>query len=587
MSLPANYKQINNTQRLRASGSERGSDRSKDSTPIFSHSNHGNPSFTPQKGGKSSKGQPDNRTPKPPKAPEKPIVPYMRYSKKNWDSVKASNPDLKLWEIGKLIGSMWKSAADHDKQEFIDEYEAEKVEYEKALRTYHNSPAYLAYMQQKNKGKSATADSEVHETPSRAGSKNQERRIDIQPAEDEDDMDDGCSFKHVAYARYLRNHKLINEIFSDAVVPDVRSVVTTQRMQVLKRQVMSLTMHQTKLEAELQQMEEKFETKKKKMIESSEIFQEELKKHCKPAVDDDAFNVMVTKIYDEMRKERQKVLEDPNTTQNKKAETKTSSVNIQSTQLSASNATLATVSPQTLKPIQPPPMSTSGPIAVVKDTSSKMEPEPMDIDQTIKPSTAPPPPQSPLAIPPTKDVTSPKAKKDYDGPKSKGSKKVDLWSEKQNETIKEISSSPHIATTNTPPLTSQIQNSDNQPVNASPQNTHSPMPHHMGPHMPPQHQQLVGYSPAPGGYASRSPYYPPQYGAQPPYGQYPQYPPYQQYSPYSRPSGPPPMHYADQTHGPPSHDGALHQGYAPLQMGPPPPQTQEEPQPEADKKDLE
>ncbi|XP_028311199.1 SWI/SNF-related matrix-associated actin-dependent regulator of chromatin subfamily E member 1-like isoform X4 [Gouania willdenowi] len=171
--------------------------------------------------------------PKPPKPPDKPLMPYMRYSR--------------------------------------------KIEYNESMKAYHNSPAYLAYVNAKSRAEAALEE-ESRQRQSRLDKG--EPYMSIQPADDPDDFDDGFSIKHSAAARFQRNHRLISEILSESVVPDVRSVVTTARMQVLKRQVQSLMVHQRKLEAELLQIEDRHQDKKRKFIEATESFTNELKRLC-------------------------------------------------------------------------------------------------------------------------------------------------------------------------------------------------------------------------------------------------------------------------------------------------------------------
>eukprot|EP00795_Rhopilema_esculentum_P014619 gene14619-5701_t len=219
----------------------------------------------------------DIKIPKQPKPPEKPLQPYMRYSKKIWDQVKSQHPELKLWEISKIVGEMWKNLSDAEKKSYTDDYEAEKIEYKELMRDYHNSTAYQQWLEAKGRAQAALQEQQAMEKMIGGPIPRDEPRFQIQQIEDDDD-DDMFSAKHIAAARFHRNHKLIAEIFNEQAVPDIKTIVTRPRLENLKKQVQSLMQHQRKLEQEIEEAEQRHEARKRKILESSEKFQQELKK---------------------------------------------------------------------------------------------------------------------------------------------------------------------------------------------------------------------------------------------------------------------------------------------------------------------
>ena len=86
--------------------------------------------------------------------------------------------------------------------------------------------------------------------------------------------------KQLAAVRFHRNHRLMGEIFSDCVVPDIRPPLSSIRLVTLKEQSKSLEEPLKKLEDEVAMLEAKYINKRAKFLDDAERFRRELRKVC-------------------------------------------------------------------------------------------------------------------------------------------------------------------------------------------------------------------------------------------------------------------------------------------------------------------
>ncbi|CAJ0576288.1 unnamed protein product, partial [Mesorhabditis spiculigera] len=262
---------------------------------------------------------------KPPKGPERPLVPYMRFSRKMWPTVRADNPEAQLWEMSKVIGQLWRECPEKEKSVFQAEYEAEKVEYDKAMKSFQQSPAYQSYIQQnKARQQQQQQAQQAQQQADRAAAQQQHHMQQAPPmpmpgmtsghmkpieklhahqmsrsrnmdmsgvvihAVDEDDQSSEMNIRRAHYARYQRNQNMMAELFGPQSAQDMRTIVAQARVDMLRKQGQSLSGHQDKLNDELRQMDETFAAKMRDIEEKRKAFQQQLEKveAEKPVLDD-------------------------------------------------------------------------------------------------------------------------------------------------------------------------------------------------------------------------------------------------------------------------------------------------------------
>ncbi|KAJ5067060.1 high mobility group protein dsp1 [Anaeramoeba ignava] len=84
----------------------------------------------------SSKDKTETKSDVPPK---KPKTAYLIFAATKRPQIMENNKGIKVGEISKIIGSMWKELTEDQKKVFVDQAEKEKADYEKNLEEYQKN----------------------------------------------------------------------------------------------------------------------------------------------------------------------------------------------------------------------------------------------------------------------------------------------------------------------------------------------------------------------------------------------------------------------------------------------------------------
>ncbi len=126
--------------------------------------------------------------------------------------------------------------------------------------------------------------------------------------DNEEDPDEQFTVKHVAAARFQRNHRLMHEILSDAKLPDPGQLITETRLQTLQMQVKQLKSHKKNLCSEIENSQLRHQAKMRRIQDESAEFYAGYRKLMTqtPRISESQFADMIVKAKQDIDREEEK-----------------------------------------------------------------------------------------------------------------------------------------------------------------------------------------------------------------------------------------------------------------------------------------